>query len=78
MAPYDPVSFLAGRDTGARVSACVARLAALELIEDSRWWNRRRRGLMARALIALAEEVEGDAEADRSEPVPEQARPALS
>ncbi len=70
MARYDPVSFLAGRDSGARISACVARLAALELLEDSRWWNRRRRGLMARTLIALAEEVEGDADADRSEPAP--------
>ena len=77
MARYDPVSFLAGRDSGARISACVARLAALDLLEDSRWWNRRRRGLMARTLIALAEDVESAADADRSEPVLDEASPAL-
>jgi hypothetical protein len=78
MARYDPVSFLAGRDSGARISACVARLAALELLEDSRWWNRRRRGVMARTLIALADEVENDADADRSEPVLDEAGPTLN
>jgi len=78
MARYDPVSFLAGRDSGARISACVARLAALELLEDSHWWNRRRRGVMARTLIALADEVECDADADRSEPLLEQAGATLN
>ena len=68
MASHDPASFLAGRDSGARISACMARFTALQLLEDSRWWNRRRRGLMARTLIAFAEEVESDADADRSEP----------
>ncbi len=70
MAPYDAVSFSAGQESGTRVAACVARLAALELLEDSSWWNRRRRGLMARALIAHAEEMEDAAEADRPEHVP--------
>jgi hypothetical protein len=58
MRPYDDASFSAGQATGARVSACVARLAALELIEGSRWWNRRRHRLMASTLVAHAEEVE--------------------
>jgi hypothetical protein len=64
MTPYDAASFSAGQLTGARVSACVARLAALELIEGSRWWNRRRHRLMARTLVAHAEEVEGGVAAD--------------
>jgi hypothetical protein len=34
------------------------RLAALELIDDSRWWNRWRHRLMARALVTCAEELE--------------------
>lgn len=54
-------SFLAGQDAGARTSACVARLAALELMDGARWWNRWRRRLMARALVACAEELEGAA-----------------
>jgi hypothetical protein len=58
MTPYDAASFSAGRATGARVSACVARLAALDLIDGSHWWNRRRHRLMARTLVAHAEEVE--------------------
>jgi Tfp pilus assembly protein PilV len=58
MTAYDSTSFSAGQDTGTRVAACVARLAALELIDDSRWWNRWRRRLMARALVACAEEME--------------------
>jgi hypothetical protein len=78
MARYDTVSFLAGQDSGARISACAARLAALELLEHSHWWNRRRHGLMARTLIALAEEVESDADADRLEPVAEQGDPTLN
>lgn len=51
-------SFLAGQNAGARTSACVARLAALELMNGARWWNRWRRRLMARALVACAEELE--------------------
>jgi hypothetical protein len=60
--PYDSASFTAGKDTGTRISACIARLAALELIEDSRWWNRWRHRLMARALVACAEELESAAD----------------
>lgn len=51
-------SFLAGQDAGARTSACVARLAAFDLMGGARWWNRWRRRLMARALVACAEELE--------------------
>ncbi len=51
-------SFVAGQDAGARTSACVARLAAVELLDGARWWNRWRRRLMARALVACAEELE--------------------
>jgi hypothetical protein len=51
-------SFTAGQDLGARVGACVARLTALELVESSRWWNRRRHRLMGRALVAYADELE--------------------
>ena len=58
MTAYDRTSFSAGQDAGTRLAACVARLAALELIDDSRWWNRRRHRLMARALVACAEEME--------------------
>lgn len=53
--------FLAGQDAGARTSACVARLAALELMDGAHWWDRWRRRLMARALVACAEELEGAA-----------------
>ncbi|BDG05107.1 hypothetical protein [Anaeromyxobacter oryzae] len=63
MTSYDSASFAAGQDTGARMSACVARLAALQLVEDSHWWNRRRRRLMARALVSCAEELESVADA---------------
>ncbi|MFL5455986.1 MAG: hypothetical protein ACJ78X_06250 [Myxococcales bacterium] len=55
---YDSTSFSAGQDCGTRLAACVARLAALELIDHSRWWNRRRHRLMAGALVACAEELE--------------------
>jgi len=58
MTSYDSSSFSAGQQTGARTAACVARLAALELVEGSRWWNRRRHRLMARAMVACAEEME--------------------
>ncbi|HEX9240839.1 MAG TPA: hypothetical protein VF875_00215 [Anaeromyxobacter sp.] len=59
---HDPTSFSAGRDCGTRVAACIARLAALELIDDARWWNRWRRRAMARALVACAEELEQEAD----------------
>jgi hypothetical protein len=62
---YDSTSFAAGKDAGARISACVARLAALQLVEDARWWNRWRRRLMARALVSCAEELETAADHDR-------------
>jgi hypothetical protein len=58
MTAYDSTSFSAGHDCGTRVAACVVRLAALELIDDARWWNRWRHRLMARALVACAEELE--------------------
>jgi hypothetical protein len=60
--PYDSASFAAGKDAGARVSACLARLTALQLVADSRWWNRWRRRLMARALVTCAEELESGAD----------------
>jgi hypothetical protein len=60
---YDSASFTAGQDAGVRISACLARLAALELVEDSRWWNRRRRRRAARALMTCAEELESVADA---------------
>lgn len=66
MTAYDGTSFSAGQDCGTRVAACVARLAALELVNGSRWWNRRRRRLMASALVACAEELETTADADRT------------
>jgi hypothetical protein len=65
MTAYDSISFSAGQDCGTRLAACIARLAALELIDDSRWWNRWRRRLMARALVACAEDLEGAADAGR-------------
>lgn len=64
MAPYDLASFAAGQKTGTRIASCVARLAAAELLEHARWWNRRRRGAMATALITHALELEEDADAD--------------
>ncbi|WP_157061374.1 hypothetical protein [Anaeromyxobacter dehalogenans] len=48
------------------MAACVARLAALELTDHARWWNRRRRRIMADALVACAEELESTADADRA------------
>ncbi len=62
MTAYDSTSFSAGQDCGTRVAACVARLAALELVDGAHWWNRRRRRLMAGALVACAEELEGAAD----------------
>ncbi|ACL66711.1 hypothetical protein A2cp1_3378 [Anaeromyxobacter dehalogenans 2CP-1] len=66
MTAYDATSFSAGQDSGTRVAACVARLAALELTDHARWWNRRRRRIMADALVACAEELESTADADRA------------
>jgi hypothetical protein len=63
MTAYDSTSFSAGQDCGTRLAACTARLAALELIDDSRWWNRWRHRLMARALVACAEDLECAADA---------------
>jgi hypothetical protein len=63
MRAYDSSSFSAGQDSGTRLAACVARLAALELIDNSRWWNHWRHRLMARALVACAEEMECAADA---------------
>jgi len=65
MTAYDSTSFSAGRDAGTRIAACLARLAALELIEDAHWWNRWKHRVMARALVACAEEMESTADADR-------------
>lgn len=62
MTVYDRSSFAAGQDSGTRIAACVARLAALELVDESHWWNRRRHRLMAAALVACAEELEGAAD----------------
>jgi hypothetical protein len=59
---YDSISFTAGKDAGARISACVARFAAFELVEESHWWNRWRHRLMAKALVACAEELESNAD----------------
>jgi hypothetical protein len=59
---YDGASFDAGQDCGTRVAACIARACALELIDGSRWWNRRRHRLMAGALVAYAEELESAGE----------------
>jgi hypothetical protein len=64
---YDARSFSAGQACGTRVAGCVARLAALELIADERWWSRWRRRSIARALITLAEEMEGTADANLRE-----------
>jgi hypothetical protein len=64
MTPDQAASFAAGQHCATRVASCVARLAAVELMADARWWNRRRRGLMARALVAHAEELELSAEAE--------------
>jgi len=65
MTAYDSISFSAGQDSGTRVAACVARLAAFELTDHSRWWNRRRHRLMARTLVACAEELESSADEGR-------------
>jgi hypothetical protein len=61
--PYDSGSFDAGQDCGTRIAACIARFSALELIDGSRWWNRRGRRRIAAAFVAYAEALETDADA---------------
>jgi hypothetical protein len=62
MTAYESTSFSAGQDCGTRLAAGIARLAALELIDDARWWNRWKHRLMARALVACAEDLESAAD----------------
>ena len=62
MVPYDTASFAAGQNCGTRIASCIARLAAAELMQDARWWNRRRRGDMASALLAFSADLENDSE----------------
>jgi len=68
VAHYDAASFAAGENTGTRIASCMARMAARDLMENARWWNRRRRGAMSSALIACAEELDRDADAQGSTP----------
>lgn len=58
MTSDDSASFSAGQECGVRTAACLVRLAALELVDGSRWWNRRRHRLMASALVACAREMD--------------------
>ena len=64
MVPYDTASFAAGQNCGTRIASCIARLAASELMQDARWWNRRRRGAMASALMTYSEDLENDADSE--------------
>jgi len=64
---YDSASFNAGTNAGARISACLVRFTAIQLVEDSRWWNRRKRRAMARALVTCADELESAADASKPE-----------
>jgi hypothetical protein len=64
---HDGASFAAGQDCGTRIAACVARLSALELMDGSRWWNRRGHRRIAAALVAYAEELESTADAASAE-----------
>lgn len=68
MTRHEAQIFAAGQSDGARVAAGVARLAAAQLMEDARWWNRWRRRLLASALIAYAEEMEQRGEAAPTRP----------
>ena len=80
---HDAASFSAGQHCGTRVAACLARAAALELLQEARWWNRWRRRLMASALVACAEALEREADPDEGEvpvaagPRPKALGPAL-
>jgi hypothetical protein len=60
----DPASFAAGKHSGTRTASIIARLTASELMDAAHWWNHRRRGAMATALLALAEDLESDADAE--------------
>lgn len=62
MVPYDTASFAAGQNCGTRIASCIARLAAAELMQDARWWNRRRRAAMASALFTYSEDLENHAD----------------
>jgi hypothetical protein len=62
--PYDTASFAAGQNCGTRIASCIARLAASELMQDARWWNRRRRGAMASALFTYSEDLESYADSE--------------
>ena len=64
MVSYDTASFAAGQNCGTRIASCIARLAASELMQDARWWNRRRRGAMASALFSYSEDLENDADSE--------------
>ena len=77
MTAYEMSSFAAGQDCGTRVAAGVARLAALELMDASRWWNHWRRRAMARALVTCAEELESTADEDAQGAAPPVRRIAL-
>jgi hypothetical protein len=68
VAPHNAASFAAGQNSGTRIACCIARLAACELMQDAHWWNRRRRHAMSGALIAYAEELENDADAEPAAP----------
>jgi hypothetical protein len=74
MNAYDSTSFTAGQECGARTAAVIARFAALELVGCSRWWSRWKRRLMARALVACAEEIELAADGDGLRPFADCAR----
>lgn len=60
MRVYDRSSFAAGQDSGTRIAACVARLAALELLDESRWSPERRRRSATRASARAGLRCEGE------------------
>jgi len=64
VAPHDIASFAAGKDAGTRIASFIARLGAGELMDGAHWWNHRRRGAMATALRAYADDLERDADAE--------------
>jgi hypothetical protein len=64
VAPPDIASFAAGKDAGTRIASFIARLGAGELMDGTHWWNRRRRGALATALRAYADDLERDADAE--------------